>query len=157
MKKLILVAVAGLMLSGCVNMYTRMPGTKAKITDTYQSTQLAAAAAVVAAVPQVMSPGEFEWMWANVYTLPVGCLVGLDCCAEAVIDTALWPADWWLASRRAKTVGKSSEIVIDRANLDGVRVYGFRGEPYVRMELTYRDGSSDTYKVDLEEDDEEAK
>lgn len=42
MKKLILVAVAGLMLSGCVNMYARMPGTKAKITDTYQPTQLAA-------------------------------------------------------------------------------------------------------------------
>lgn len=65
-------------------------------------------------------------MWANVYTLPVGGLVGLDCCAEAVIDTVLWPADWWLASRRAKTVGRSSEIVIDRANLDGVKVYGFR-------------------------------
>jgi uncharacterized protein YceK len=155
MKKLILVAVAGLMLSGCVNMYTRMPGTKAKITDTYQSTQLAAAATVVAAVPQVMSTGKFEWMWANVFTVPVGCLVGLDCCCEAVIDTVCWPADWWLASYRAKAV-KSSDIVIDRANLDGVRVYGFRGEPYVRMELTYRDGSSDTVKVDLE-DDEEAK
>lgn len=154
MKKLILVAAAGLMLSGCVNMYTRMPGTKAKITDTYQSTQLAAAAAVVAAVPQVMSPGEFEWMWANVYTLPVGCLVGLDCCAEAVIDTALWPADRWLASRRTRTASKNSYAVTDGANLDNIRVYGFRGEPYVRMELTYRDGSSDTLKIDLEDDGE---
>lgn len=160
MKKLILVAVAGLMLSGCVNMYTRMPGTKAKITDTYQSTKQAAAMSVVVAFPQVMAPsGGKGFYWENLLTVPLGCLVGVDAVAEAMIDTVCFPYDWAVSSSRKVKFSAALQNVgfeLDKDKIDNILIYGYVGENYVRVEVKYKNGEEETIKVPLfnPEDDE---
>lgn len=164
MKKLILVVAAGLMLSGCINMYTRMPGTKAKITDIYQSTKQAAAMSVVVAFPQIMaSSGGKGFYWENLLTVPLGLMVGVDALAEACIDTVCLPYDWPVSAARnarfkAAGLGNSS-IDIDKEKVDSLLIYGYKGEDYVRVETTYKNGEVETIKVPLAdlEDDEEAK
>ena len=88
-----------LLLSGCMNLYTRCPGTDKRIEDTYQSTKEMFLWSWVVAFPQVMAPagnGGFEWY--NILTVPLGAVVFVDDCCEAVGDTLCFPFD---ATRKA--------------------------------------------------------
>lgn len=89
------------LLSGCMNVYTRMPLTNSRIERTYQSTEQMAALSCVVAFPQIMSPdgsnGFDPW---NIVTVPLGIVCLVDDALEAVCDTAFWPADRMLEKKR---------------------------------------------------------
>jgi len=98
-----LLALACLLLSGCVNLYTRSPFTGDRIEETYQSTQYAALFSWVVMFPQTMAPGGSRGlMWANAVSVPVGCLCFVDAAAEAAVDTVCFPADLALSGSRKK-------------------------------------------------------
>ena len=105
MKK-ILTLVIGLgalvSLTGCVNCYTRCPGTSAKIASVYQSSRTAAAASVICAFPQMMSdaPSDYRFMAINLLTVPLGVAVLADAVCEAAVDTVCLPADFAIAKCR---------------------------------------------------------
>lgn len=98
-----LVAALALLLSGCVNCYTRCPGTDGEITEVYQSSRMAAGASLIVAFPQMMSdvPGTgFDPF--NIFTIPLGVLVLGDAVAEAAVDTVCLPVDCPLSRARRK-------------------------------------------------------
>ena len=89
-------------LAGCVNCYTRCPGTPAKVGRVYQSTRTAAAASVICAFPQMMSdaPSDYRFMALNLLTIPLGVAVLADAMCEAAVDTVCLPADFAIAKCR---------------------------------------------------------
>jgi uncharacterized protein YceK len=95
---------ACLLISGCVNVLcTRNPLSDSYLQDTYQSTRISLMAAHVAAFPQVMSSsGHDDFMWENIFTIPVGCVILVDSALEAVVDTICLPVDWPLTAHRKK-------------------------------------------------------
>jgi len=92
--------------SGCVNLYTRCPTTNARIERVYQSTSTAAGMSIIIAFPQVMSDSpsrSSSFYFANLFTIPIGCLGMCDALCEGCIDTILYPCDYALSrSRRLK-------------------------------------------------------
>ena len=50
-----------------------------------------------------MSPGSADSFYVeNLITVPVGCVCFVDIACECVLDTMLWPADYWLECKRSK-------------------------------------------------------
>ena len=89
------------LFSGCINCYTRCPGTDARITKTYQSTETAFDLSLVVAFPQIMGYGsETGLIWENIYTIPLGCLGMVDTACEAAVDTVCLPFDYPIAVHR---------------------------------------------------------
>lgn len=88
-------------LSGCMNVYTRCPGTDREIASCYQSTECMLTLSCVVAFPQVMSPGgSDEFYWENLFTIPCGLLCLCDTACEAVVDTVMLPVDYPLSRYR---------------------------------------------------------
>ena len=91
--------------TGCVNCYTRCPGTDARIETVYQPTRAALECSIICAFPQMMSdcPSDDGFKAYNVLTVPLGLLVLGDALCESVIDTAFLPADFIISrTRKAK-------------------------------------------------------
>ena len=87
-----------LSLSGCMNIYTRCPGTSTRIESCYQSTEQMFALSYVICFPQIISPGASDsFYWENIITVPCGIVCYLDTACEAVLDTAFLPFDYFLA------------------------------------------------------------
>ena len=101
--KLIAIGLLCLTLSGCMNLYTRCPGTDARIEDTYQSTCSTAEMAYVVMFPQVVMASHNNKILfpENLISIPIGCLCFVDVAAEAAIDTVFYPADAMLRNNRA--------------------------------------------------------
>ena len=101
MKRLVMMCAVAL-CAGCVNLYTRCPGTEEKITQVYQCSREAAGLSLLVAFPQMLSdcPGDNGYMWENIFTVPLGCLCLCDAAVEACIDTVCLPVDWPLAASR---------------------------------------------------------
>ena len=100
-----LIAALALLLSGCVNCYTRCPGTDGEITEVYQSSRMAAGASLIVAFPQMMSdcPSDYgAYAPLNILTIPLGVLVLGDAVVEAAVDTVCLPVDWPLSCARRK-------------------------------------------------------
>ena len=105
MKKLYAFAASILLAvsSGCMNLYTRCPGTDREIASCYQSTEWMLTFSYVVAFPQVMSPGSAdEFYWENLITIPCGIVCLADTACEAVLDTALLPFDYPISRYRAQ-------------------------------------------------------
>ena len=102
-KRTLLAFVLASFLSGCMNLYTRCPGTPPRIEDTYQSTCSTAGMSYVVMFPQViMSTGNNEVLYPeNIISIPLGCICFVDVALEAVIDTVCYPADAMLRNNRA--------------------------------------------------------
>ena len=97
----IIASIGVSLMTGCVNLYTRCPGTDARIEEVYQSSRAAAGMSALVAFPQAMSDGPSRgFMWANIFTIPLGCLGLCDAAVEACIDTVCLPVDWPLAASR---------------------------------------------------------
>ena len=96
---------------GCMNIYTRFPGTDAKITQVYQCSRTVAAFSVIVAFPQMMSdnPGDYGLQWMNVLTVPIGCLCLCDAVAEACVDTVCLPFDWPISAKRKRDLERWQE------------------------------------------------
>ena len=93
MKKIVVI-VSMLLMSGCINLYTRSPFTNVKIERPWQSTQTAADLSYVVMFPQTLSPASNRgFSPANLISVPIGCLCWIDVVCEAIIDTLLWPVD----------------------------------------------------------------
>lgn len=92
-------------LSGCVNCYTRCPGTNGKIKGIYQSAKTAAVFSYVVSFPQVMSdsPKDYRLDLMNIITVPAGIVVFCDAVAEFVVDTICLPFDWPISEYRKGT------------------------------------------------------
>lgn len=103
MKRLIAVAALSL-TAGCMNMWTRNPLTDTRIERCYQSSSTMAGAVIIVSFPQMMSdcPGDNGFMWENVFTVPLGCLVMCDAACEAVVDTVCLPFDWPISAKRRR-------------------------------------------------------
>ena len=93
--KLRLFALATLaLLSGCMNLYTRCPGTKQRIESIYQCSREMVPLSYVVMFPQVMSDSKSDTFYAeNLLTIPLGVLCFGDAACEAVIDTVCLPFD----------------------------------------------------------------
>ena len=107
MKKILILTIglgALVSLTGCVNGYTRCPGTRARVESIYQSTRTAGAASVICAFPQMMSdaPSDYRFMALNLLTIPLGVAVLADAMCEAAVDTVCLPADLAIAKCREK-------------------------------------------------------
>lgn len=103
MKRFQIVTLCALaMLAGCVNIYTRCPGTDEKITQVYQCSREAAALSILCSFPQAMSDGPSRgFMWENLLTIPfLGLPCAVDAVCEACVDTVCLPVDWPLAASR---------------------------------------------------------
>ena len=103
MKKLLAVLSTILLISasGCMNLYTRCPGTDREIASCYQSTRWMGTLSVAVAFPQIMSPGgSDEFYWENLFTIPCGLLCLCDTACEAVVDTVMLPVDYPLSRYR---------------------------------------------------------
>lgn len=103
LKRTFLALVLAFLLSGCMNLYTRCPGTPPRIEDTYQSTCCTAAMAYVVMFPQVIMASHNNKILfpENLISIPIGCLCFVDVAAEAAIDTVCYPADTMLRNNRA--------------------------------------------------------
>lgn len=114
----ILTSAVAVLLSGCINLYTRCPGTDARIEDTYQSTSQSIATAYVVAFPQIITGWQPSIEPENFITIPFGLLVLCDTPFEAVVDTVCWPWDNYISdARRVKPNPTNSNEVIHE---DGV-------------------------------------
>ena len=103
------IAVLALLSSGCVNMYTRCPGTAASIMDTYQCTDTAWSITWITAFPQIMAPMDSGgFMAENLLTIPLSLIPAADTVCEAAIDTVCWPFDRMIADSR-KTAEKPAK------------------------------------------------
>jgi len=92
--KRMLVLAAMLLTAGCMNLYTRCPGTDGKIEDTYQATKEMADWTLIVAFPQILAPdGERGFSWYNLLTIPLSLVVFADDCCEAVGDTLCYSFD----------------------------------------------------------------
>ena len=104
LRVLLLSLAASLLLatSGCMNLYTRCPGTDRKIESCFQSTRCMGTLSVVVAFPQIMSSGSSdEFYLENIITIPCGLVCLADTACEAVLDTALLPFDYPISRYRA--------------------------------------------------------
>ena len=93
------------LLAGCVNCYTRCPGTDSRIEAVYQPSRAALGCSIICAFPQMMSdcPSDTGLKAYNALTVPLGLLVLCDAICESVIDTAFLPADFIISrTRKAK-------------------------------------------------------
>lgn len=82
---------------GCVNCYTRFPTTSATIQAPYQCTKEAAALSYIVMFPQIMADsGHKGIVWANMISIPLGCVCMCDVPLEAVLDTICIPYDMLL-------------------------------------------------------------
>ena len=88
--------LCALLLGGCINLYTRCPGTDPKIDYCYQSTDTAAMMTVVASFPQIMATMDTKGPeWYNIFTVTLlGIPFLADTICEAAIDTVLLPIDY---------------------------------------------------------------
>lgn len=104
MKKITFALLACILLSGCMNLYVRCPGTSSKICTTYQSTQGACALSYVVMFPQVIGSmsNSLHLCPENIITVPLGCLCFVDVPCEAVLDTVFFPVDWMIVDSREK-------------------------------------------------------
>lgn len=106
MKNLALAILAACLCCGCVNVCaTRNPFCSLEVEQCYQSSSMAAGCAVICAFPQMMSDNprnSGSFMWENIFTIPLGCMVLCDAACEAAIDTVLLPIDWPLSSYRKR-------------------------------------------------------
>lgn len=107
MKKILILTIglgALVSLTGCVNGYTRCPGTRARVESIYQSTRTAGAASVICAFPQMMSdaPSDYRFQSYNLLTVPLGVAVLVDAVCEAAVDTVCLPADFVIAKHRER-------------------------------------------------------
>ena len=95
-------AAFALACGGCMNLWTRCPGTDRKIEEVYQSTRTMAALSLVGAFPQMMSDApDRGWRWENCISIPfLGFPLAVDAVCEGVIDTVCLPVDWPLAESR---------------------------------------------------------
>lgn len=104
MKKIITAVVAcSIMFGGCVNIaFTRNPFSDSKIGGCYQSTRIAACAAVVVAFPQMMSdnPSDYDFMFGNIFTVPLSVVVFADAICESPIDTLCLPYDMFASEKK---------------------------------------------------------
>lgn len=88
---------------GCMNLYTRCPGTDKEITTTYQSTQEMIAWTCFVAWPQVMSPDASDEFHAiNLVSIPLAIIPAADTCLEAVVDTVCYPYDYYTTKGKNK-------------------------------------------------------
>lgn len=90
-------------LSGCVNLYTRLPFTGTTVESCYQSTDTAAALALVGSFPQAMAAGSADngVKWYNAFTITfIGLPLIADTACEAVLDTVFLPADYFISESR---------------------------------------------------------
>lgn len=96
MKKLsaVLFAVLILATSGCMNLYTRCPGTDGEISSCYQSSGDMLALSMAIAFPQILYPGNKGFYWENLFTVPCGLVCLADTACEAVLDTVCLPFDY---------------------------------------------------------------
>lgn len=103
MKKLAIALMTCILVSGCMNLYTRCPGTELKIEKTYQSTENSFAWSYVIMFPQVIMPsGRNKILFPeNLISIPIGCLCFVDVACEAVVDTILYPVDNAIAAKRS--------------------------------------------------------
>lgn len=103
LKRTLLALVLASLLSGCMNLYTRCPGTPPRIEDTYQSTFCTSAMAYVVMFPQVVMASHNNKILfpENLISIPIGCLCFVDVAVEAAIDTVCYPADAMLRNNRA--------------------------------------------------------
>lgn len=129
-------------VTGCVNVYTRCPGTSARIESTYQSTETAFSTAIVCAFPQAMSdnPGDYRFKALNLLTVPLGVVVLADALCEAGIDTVCSPVDYLLAKRREC---RSSDVQSlpnqqDETRLEAPHTGGRDGVPDYALDVTMR-------------------
>lgn len=89
-------------LTGCMNLYTRCPGTDSKIESCYQSTRWMGTLSVVVAFPQIMSSGASDSFYMeNIITIPCGLVCLADTACEAVLDTVFLPFDYPISRYRA--------------------------------------------------------
>lgn len=79
--------------SGCMNLYTRCPGTDKEIYTTYQCTQEMWGWTIITAFPQVMAPDAEGLMAINLISIPLAIIPAADTCLEAVVDTVCYPYD----------------------------------------------------------------
>ena len=94
--------------SGCMNLYTRCPGTKPKIESCYQSTETMFVLSYVVCFPQVIGGWDGSLQPENIITIPCGIICYLDTACEAVLDTVFLPLDYFLARYRNKTFAAPS-------------------------------------------------
>lgn len=106
MKKIMTIVMVLILsiMTGCMNLYTRSPFTEKKIERTYQQTGEAFGLAIIVSFPQMMSdnPSTPGFMVENIFTIPCGIVVGVDGCAEFVLDTVFWPCDKIIVYNRKK-------------------------------------------------------
>ena len=90
------------LLAGCVNCYTRCPGTDVRIEAVYQPSRTAVECSVICAFPQMMSdcPSDDGFKSYNVLTVPLGFLILGDALCESVLDTMFLPADYFISKSR---------------------------------------------------------
>ena len=114
-KTTLLALSLSILLSGCINMYTRFPTTEPFIADTYQSTEVSVAPAPVVTFPQVMNGWSPRIEPENLFTIPFGLLVLCDTALEASVDTLCWPWDKYISNKRERERGNGQ-------NADGVEI-----------------------------------
>ena len=106
MKKLLTIFTVLILLltSGCMNLYTRSPFTEKRLERTYQPSGETFGLAIIVSFPQMMSdnPSTPDFMVENIFTIPCGIIVGVDGCAELVLDTVFWPFDKIIVYNRTK-------------------------------------------------------
>lgn len=91
MKKWLLASLL-VALTGCMNLYTRCPGTDGRIEDTYQCTKEMFSWSWVVAFPQTLAiEGDRSLSWYNLLTVPLSLVVFADDCCESVCDTVCYP------------------------------------------------------------------
>lgn len=90
---------------GCINIYTRCPGTDSRIDYCYQSTDTAGAATLIGSFPQMMVPtGDRGLEWYNIFTVTlIGVPCFVDTVCEAALDTVFYPIDYFIVKERDKS------------------------------------------------------
>ena len=102
MKKTIAVLIGiSLLMTGCINIYTRCPRTNSQIETSYQCTVQSASFSYVIMFPQTLQIFHSnELCLGNALSIPAGCLCYVDVACEAIIDTICWPIDYAIAKHR---------------------------------------------------------
>ena len=101
MKKLACVLLLAV-TCGCMNLYTRCPGTDKQIYTTYQCTQEMWGWTIITAFPQVMAPRAEGFMAINLISIPLAIIPAADTCLEAVVDTVCYPYDYYTTKGKNK-------------------------------------------------------
>ena len=103
MKKLVCILLLAA-TCGCMNLYTRCPGTDKEITTTYQSTYEMSCWTLIVAFPQALDLSDTYngWQWFNCLTVPLAIIPAADTCLEAVVDTVCYPYDYYTTKGKNK-------------------------------------------------------